>query len=98
MTNQPNKPTFDEWYSKTKDLGGTREEYDKLYTEDGNELFRLASLIGCEPQSEQKHIEKLLTYIQSNYILKSDVEKMLANADPMISDEELAELRKTEDL
>jgi DNA (cytosine-5)-methyltransferase 1 len=38
-------PTFDEWFALTKDLGGTREEYDKLYGPDSPERERIAAFI-----------------------------------------------------
>lgn len=33
---------------------------------DQQELFRLASLIGCEPQSEERHRADLLAYIAAH--------------------------------
>lgn len=49
---------------------------------DKNELYRLASLIGCEPEDEERHRKQLLEYILSHYIAKSEVEKMIGKDEP----------------
>lgn len=35
-----------------------------------SELFRLASLIGCEPESEERHRKQLLEYLEAHYTNK----------------------------
>lgn len=40
-----------------------------------SELFRLASLIGCEPESEERHRQDLLDYITANYTPNSEIEQ-----------------------
>ncbi len=47
---QPNEPLepFDEWYAKTKDYGGTREEYDKLLANrQPNEAYQHTHQFNC---------------------------------------------------
>lgn len=38
-------PTFEEWYEKTKDLGGSREDYDKLFAKGQAETLTTSHII-----------------------------------------------------
>jgi hypothetical protein len=47
-----------------------------LHKEEQIELFRLASLIGCEPEDEERHRKDLLKFIESHY--HSRIDSMLS--------------------
>lgn len=49
------------------------------------ELFRLASLVGCEPEDEERHRQDLAQYVESK-VLKGRIDE-LDNARVPLSDE-----------
>lgn len=51
------------------------DEVEKLNTK---ELFRLASLIGCEPEDEERHRKDLLSFIQTAQVeaVRAELETM----------------------